>query len=40
MGVYGVVKNAGPVNNSFPEIDLPFWQVPWPRTTMVVRTRS
>jgi putative ABC transport system permease protein len=38
VGVYGDVKNAGPINRSFPEIDLPFWQVPWPRTTMIVRT--
>jgi putative ABC transport system permease protein len=40
VGVYGDVKNAGPVNRSFPEIDLPFWQVPWPRTTMVVQTAA
>jgi putative ABC transport system permease protein len=38
VGVYGDVKNAGPINRSFPEIDLPFWQVPWPRTTMAVHT--
>jgi putative ABC transport system permease protein len=38
VGVYGHVKNAGPINRSFPEIDLPFWQVPWPRTMMAVRT--
>jgi putative ABC transport system permease protein len=38
VGVYGEVKNAGPINRSFPQIDLPFWQVPWPRTLMVVRT--
>ena len=38
VGVYGEVKNAGPINRSFPEIDLPFWQVPWPRTMLVVRT--
>jgi putative ABC transport system permease protein len=38
VGVYGEVKNTGPINRTFPEIDLPFWQVPWPRTTMVVRT--
>jgi putative ABC transport system permease protein len=40
VGVYGEVKNAGPINRSFPQIDLPFWQVPWPRTTMVVRTAA
>jgi putative ABC transport system permease protein len=38
VGVYGDVKNAGPINRGFPEIDLPFWQAPWPRTTLVVRT--
>ncbi len=40
VGVYGDVKNAGPSNRSFPEIDLPFWQAPWPRTTMAVRTAA
>ena len=38
MGVYGDVKNAGPAGRSFPEIDVPFWQAPWPRTTMAVHT--
>jgi putative ABC transport system permease protein len=38
VGVYGDVKNAGPAGRSFPEIDVPFWQAPWPRTTMAVRT--
>ena len=38
VGVYGDVKNAGPAGRSFPEIDLPFWQSPWPRTTMAVHT--
>lgn len=38
VGVYGDVKNAGPGARSFPEIDVPFWQAPWPRTTMAVHT--
>jgi putative ABC transport system permease protein len=38
VGVYGEVKNAGPINRSFPQIDLPFWQVPWPHTILIVRT--
>jgi putative ABC transport system permease protein len=38
VGVYGDVKNAGPGDVSFPEIDVPFWQAPWPRTTMAVHT--
>jgi putative ABC transport system permease protein len=38
VGVYGDVKNAGPSDNSFPEIDVPFWQAPWPRTRLAVQT--
>jgi putative ABC transport system permease protein len=38
VGVYGDVKNAGPTDESFPEIDVPFWQAPWPRTTVAVQT--
>jgi putative ABC transport system permease protein len=38
VGVYGDVKNAGPTDISFPEIDVPFWQAPQPRTTMAVQT--
>jgi putative ABC transport system permease protein len=38
VGVYGDVKNAGPADESYPEIDVPFWQAPWPRTTMAVQT--
>ena len=38
VGVYGEVRNAGPAGESFPEIDIPFWQAPWPRTTMAVHT--
>jgi putative ABC transport system permease protein len=38
VGVYGDVKNAGPAGRSFPEIDVPFWQAPLPRTTMAVHT--
>jgi putative ABC transport system permease protein len=38
VGVYGDVKNAGPGSQSFPEIDVPFWQAPWPRTTMAIHT--
>ncbi len=40
VGVYGDVKNAGPAERGFPEIDVPFWQAPWPRTTMAVQTET
>jgi putative ABC transport system permease protein len=40
VGVYGDVKNAGPADVSFPEIDIPFWQAPWPRTTLAVQTTA
>jgi putative ABC transport system permease protein len=38
VGVYGNVRNAGPGQDSFPEIDVPFWQVPWQRATVAVHT--
>jgi putative ABC transport system permease protein len=38
VGVSADVRGAGPQNESRPAIDLPFWQVPWPRATMAVRT--
>ena len=36
--MYGDVANAGPGREPYPEIDVPFWQIPWPRATMAVRT--
>jgi putative ABC transport system permease protein len=38
VGVYGDVRNAGPRNEGFPEIDVPFAQSPWPGTVVAVRT--
>jgi putative ABC transport system permease protein len=38
VGVYADVRNDGPRNDVLPGIDLPFWQVPWPQTTVAVRT--
>jgi putative ABC transport system permease protein len=38
VGVYGEVRNAGPGNDGFPEIDVPFAQSPWPGASMAVRT--
>jgi putative ABC transport system permease protein len=40
VGVYGEVANATPGREPYPQIDVPFWQVPWPRATMAVRTVS
>jgi putative ABC transport system permease protein len=36
VGVYHDVQNGGPKQN-FEEIDVPFWQSPWPRAAMAVR---
>lgn len=38
VGVYADVRNDGLQNDVLPGIDLPFWQVPWPQTTVAVRT--
>jgi putative ABC transport system permease protein len=38
VGVYRDIKNAGPRDNGFPEIDVPFAQSPWPGMTVAVRT--
>ena len=38
VGVYEKVRNAGPKDDGFPEIDVPFWQSPWPGAAMAVRT--
>ena len=38
VGVYGEVANDTPGREPFPQIDVPFWQVPWPRATMAVHT--
>ncbi|HKY42941.1 MAG TPA: ABC transporter permease [Pyrinomonadaceae bacterium] len=39
VGVFQTVRAAG-VREEFPEINVPFWQNPWPQTSMVVRTES
>jgi putative ABC transport system permease protein len=38
--IVGVFRNvrAGVRNDGFPEIDVPFWQSPWPQVGMAVRT--
>ena len=38
VGVYRNVRNGGPRGDGFPEIDVPFWQSPWPGSVMAVRT--
>jgi len=37
VGVYHNVRNGGPRGDGFPEIDVPFWQSPWPQAAMAVR---
>src|SRR5258708_22891079 len=38
VGVYHDVRNGGVRDGSFPEVDIPFWQIPWPQAHMAVRT--
>jgi predicted permease len=38
VGVYRDVHNGGIRNNGFPEINVPFYQSPWPSVVMAVRT--
>jgi putative ABC transport system permease protein len=38
IGVYHNVRNGGPKGEGFPEIDVPFWQSPWPQAAIAVRS--
>jgi putative ABC transport system permease protein len=38
VGVYHEVHNGGVRREGFPEIDVPFWQSPWPHAGLAVRT--
>jgi putative ABC transport system permease protein len=38
VGIYRDVHNAGVRNEGFPEINVPFWQSPWPNAAIEVRT--
>lgn len=38
VGVHADVRYGGPQNDAFPVIHVPFWQSPWPRANMAVRT--
>ncbi|HEY6215061.1 MAG TPA: ABC transporter permease [Pyrinomonadaceae bacterium] len=39
VGVFQNVRGAG-AREEFPEIDVPFWQSPWPQVSMIVRTEG
>jgi putative ABC transport system permease protein len=38
VGVSRDVRNGGPQREAFPEIDVPFWQSPWPSAQVSVRS--
>ena len=38
VGVTRDVRNGGPRNEAFPQIDIPFWQSPWPAAQVSLRT--
>lgn len=38
VGVYRDVRNEGVRGQDFPEINVPFWQSPWPNARIAVRT--
>jgi len=38
VGVYHNIHNGGVRGEGFPEIDVPFWQSPWPQAGLAVRT--
>jgi predicted permease len=38
VGVFHNVRNVGLRADDFPEIDVPFWQSPWPQAGIAVRT--
>jgi putative ABC transport system permease protein len=39
VGVYKNVRGAG-IRQEYPEVNVPFWQNPWPQVSMVVRTEG
>jgi predicted permease len=39
IGVFQNVRGAG-IREEYPEIDVPFWQSPWPQVSMVLRTEG
>jgi predicted permease len=38
VGVMRDVRNGGPRDEAFPQIDVPFWQSPWPSAVVTVRS--
>ncbi|MEO5823650.1 MAG: FtsX-like permease family protein, partial [Vicinamibacteraceae bacterium] len=38
VGVHRDVANWGPGRAARPEVTVPFWQLPWPRATLAIRT--
>ena len=38
VGIYRDVRNGGVRSEGFPEINVPFWQSPWPNVAIAVRT--
>ena len=38
VGIYRDVRNAGIRSEGFPEMNVPFWQSPWPNASIEVRT--
>ncbi len=38
VGLYHDIHNGGVRREGFPEIDVPFWQSPWPQAGLAVRT--
>ena len=40
VGVFHNVRNGGLRADDFPEIDVPFWQSPWPQAGIAVRTQG
>jgi putative ABC transport system permease protein len=38
VGVYHDIHNRGVRGEGFPEIDVPFWQSPWPQAGLAIRT--
>lgn len=40
VGVYHDVRNGGPRGMGFPEMDVPFWQSPWPNAAVALRAQG
>ena len=38
VGVFRNVRSFGPRDDNIPQMDVPFWQSPWPQAEMAVRT--